>query len=229
MKNLKIIVFVLFSFVLTTRTYTQGNVSIHFGSSLPVSDFQSDDINDEDAGGAKIGINIGLKYRYLLTEGGLGIFCGIDLNHNKLQNDFKDHYEELYGRDDIAKLDYQHLNYYNIPISTGLNYNYRANDNIGVFADFGLVLNFLKVSDFEVEADNNTIITSIKSDPAYGIGYKIGGGIQIKDKILFTINYLGLGEHDNDREIKRHDYADTEYLDSKLKIDLFTFTLGYMF
>ncbi len=96
MKNLKIIVFTLLSFTLITKTYSQGNVSIHFGPSFPVSDFASDDIDDEDASGAGVGLNVGLQYIYPLSENGLGLFGGIDLNYNGLKSDVKDDVEELF-------------------------------------------------------------------------------------------------------------------------------------
>lgn len=82
MKNFKIIALLLLSICYTAKTYSQGNVTIHFGPSFPVSDFASDDIDDEDAGGAAVGINFGLQYIYPLSESGLGLFGGIDFNYN---------------------------------------------------------------------------------------------------------------------------------------------------
>jgi len=80
MKNFKFIALLLLSICFTAKTYSQGYVSIHFGPSSPVSDFASDDIDDENAGGAAVGINLGLQYIYPLSESGLGIFGGIDFN-----------------------------------------------------------------------------------------------------------------------------------------------------
>ena len=56
MKNFKVIALVLFSVCFTANTYSQGNFSIHFGPAFPVSDFASDDLEDDGAGGAAVGI-----------------------------------------------------------------------------------------------------------------------------------------------------------------------------
>lgn len=60
MKNLTFTGFVLLSFFLITKTYSQGqgNVTVHLGPSFPVSDFASDDLDNEDAGGAAVGLNL---------------------------------------------------------------------------------------------------------------------------------------------------------------------------
>lgn len=42
-----------------TKIYSQGNVSVHFGPSIPISDFGSDDIEDKAAEGAATGFKIG--------------------------------------------------------------------------------------------------------------------------------------------------------------------------
>src|SRR5688572_21370785 len=96
MKNVKSYVFVLLTFSLTIEAYSQSSVNIHIGPSIPVSDFGSDDLDDEDAGGAAIGLNMGLQYVYQLSESGLGIFGGIDFNYNGLKKDVKEDTEDLY-------------------------------------------------------------------------------------------------------------------------------------
>lgn len=125
MKNLKIIVFTLLTFTLITKTYSQGNFSIHFGPSFSVSGFAYDDIDDEDAGGAGVGLNVGLQYIYPLSESGLGLFCGIDINYNGLKKDVKDDVEELYEAIGINNSDIKYYKYINSPLTAGLNYTYQ--------------------------------------------------------------------------------------------------------
>lgn len=225
MKNLKIIGFVVLSCLLIAKTYSQGNVSIHFGPSFPVLDFASDDLDNEDAGGAAVGLNIGLQYIYPLSESGLGLFGGIDFNYNELQNDVKDDVEELYELMGIQNADYKFYKYINIPIAVGLNYTYQADEKIGVFANAGLALNFLKITDMEIGVDGQTVTTEM--DLANGIGFKIGGGILIKQKISISIDYLGLGKHDIDGKVKTIGYS--EEFDGEAKVDLLTLTLGVKF
>ena len=225
MKNLKIIGFVVLSCLLIAKTYSQGNVSIHFGPSFPVLDFASDDLDNEDAGGAAVGLNIGLQYIYPLSESGLGLFGGIDFNYNELQNDVKDDVEELYELMGIQNADYKFYKYINIPIAVGLNYTYQADEKIGVFANAGLALNFLKITDMEIGVDGQTVTTEM--DLANGIGFKIGGGILIKQKISISIDYLGLGKHDIDGKVKTTGYS--EEFDGEAKVDLLTLILGVKF
>lgn len=225
MRNLKIIVFTLLTFTLITKTYSQGNFSIHFGPSFPVSDFASDDIDDEDAGGAGVGLNVGLQYIYPLSESGLGLFCGIDINYNGLKKDVKDDVEELYEAIGINNPDIKYYKYINIPLTAGLNYTYQADDKIGVFANAGLAVNFMKITDMELKANGQTVTTEM--DLANSIGFKIGGGILINQKTSISIDYLGLGVHDTDGKVKTTGYS--EDIDGEGKVDLLTLTLGFKF
>lgn len=224
MKNLKIIGFVLLSCFLITKTYCQGNVSIHFGPSFPVLDFASNEVS-EYGGGAAVGLNIGLQYIYPLSESGLGLFGGIDFNYNGLKKDIKDDVKELYESLGIYSNDYKFFKYINVPITAGLNYNYQADDKIGVFANAGLALNFLKITDMEIVVDGQTVTAEV--DLANNIGFKIGGGILINQKISISIDYLGLGKHDIEGRAKTSGFS--EDIDGEGKIDLLTLTLGYKF
>lgn len=224
MKNLKIIGFVLLSCFLITKTYCQGNVSIHFGPSFPVLDFASNE-DSEYGGGAAVGLNIGLQYIYPLSESGLGLFGGIDFNYNGLKKDIKDDVKELYESLGIYSNDYKFFKYINVPITAGLNYNYQADDKIGVFANAGLALNFLKITDMEIVVDGQTVTAEV--DLANNIGFKIGGGILINQKISISIDYLGLGKHDIEGRAKTSGFS--EDIDGEGKIDLLTLTLGYKF
>jgi opacity protein-like surface antigen len=225
MKNFKIVAFILFSVLLTAKTYSQGNVSIHFGPSFPVSDFASDDMDNDDAGGAAIGLNVGLQYVYPLSESGLGIFGGIDFVYNGLKKDVKDDAEKLYESMGINNADIKFYKYINVPITAGLNYSYQADDKLGVFANAGLAVNFLKVTDLEVKAMGTTVTTEM--DLANSIGFKIGGGILINNKTSISVDYLGLGKHDIEGQASTTGYS--EDFDGELKVDIITLTLGIKF
>jgi len=225
MKNFKIIAFFFFSVCFTVKTYSQGNVSIHFGPSFPVSDFALDDLDDDDAGGAAVGLNVGLQYIYPVSETGLGIFGGIDFNYNGLKKDVKDDIEDLWASIGINNADVKYYKYINVPITVGLNYTYQADDKIGVFANAGLALNFLKITDMELTANGQTV--TVEMDLANSIGFKIGGGILINQKTSISIDYLGLGKHDIEGKVKGA--GSSEDIDGEQKVDLVTLTLGFKF
>lgn len=225
MNNLKIIAFLLLSIFFTTQTFAQGNLTIHFGPSFPVMDFASDDVDNENAGGAAVGFNVGLQYVYPLSESGLGLFGGIDFNYNGLKKDAKDAAEEYYESLGINNADVKYSSYINVPLTAGLHYAYQADDKIGVFANAGLALNFLKMTDMELKANGQTVTTEM--DLANSLGFKLGAGILINQKTSIAIDYLGLGNHDIEGKVKTTGYS--EDIDGEAKVDLVTLTLGIRF
>src|SRR5688572_12040620 len=118
MKKLTFIA-VLFLF-LSFNSYSQGNLSVHFGPALPSGDFGDDDVYDDDSGLAGMGLNFGLKYVHPLSDNGLGLFGGIDLLFNPFSKDAKDDIEEEF----FDEADITFPKYINIPISAGLHYTY---------------------------------------------------------------------------------------------------------
>lgn len=225
MRNVKIIALVLFVALATANTYSQRNIFFHFGPSIPVLDFGSDDLDNEDAGGAAIGLNIGLQYIYPLAESGFGIFTGIDFNYNGIKKDVKHDIEELYEDMGIINAEIRYYKYINVPITAGLNYSYQADEKIGVFANAGLALNFLKITDMELKANGQTVTT--KMDLASSLGFKVGGGILINKKTSVSVDYLGLGKHDIEGKVTTTGYS--EDIDGEGKIDFLTLTIGIKF
>jgi len=215
----------LLLFFVTSNAFSQGDFSIHFGPSLPLSDFADDDLYDDDAGGAGVGFGLGLQYVYPLTENGLGLFGGIDINYNGLQKDVKDDVEEMFEDMGIYNADYKFYKYLNIPISAGLNYTFEADEKISLFGNVGLTANFFKITDFVVEVTNVEITTEF--DLSYSIGFKIGGGIMVNKKTSIAINYLELGEHDIEGKMKGDGVS--EDIDTKQKVNILTLTLGFKF
>jgi hypothetical protein len=125
----------------------------------------------------------------------------------------------------IRNAAYKFYSYINIPVTVGLNYSYKADDRMGVFANAGMVWNFLKVTDMEIIVSGQTFTTemALASNP----GFKIGGGLLIDSSTSLSINYFGLGVHDLEGKVKR-DYI-SENIDGEGKVDLLTLTLHYIF
>ena len=208
---------------LKINTYSQGNVSIHFGSSLPVSDFKSDDINNEEAGGAAIGFNLGINYIYPLSNNHFGLIGGIDVNYNGLTKKTKDEVENYFEMNGVYYSDIKFYKYINIPVTFGLNYTFLADQKIVPYVNTGMVLNFLKITNMEVDSYGQ-IVTS-KFDIASNLGLTIGCGILISNKISFSLNYLALGKHDIKGEISSSGYS--ENIEDKQKVDILTLTIGF--
>ena len=222
MKNLRIIAMVLFSMCLIKPIYSQERISLRFGPSFPVSDFASDDIDDEDAGGAAVGLNIGFQYIYPLAASGFGLFAGMDFNYNGLQRDVKDEVEDSYEQMGLNIADIKYFRYINVPLTAGLNYTFHADETIGVFANAGLALNLLKVTDFELTANGTTATQTMMLSG--NLGFKAGGGILINRKTTISIDYLGSGKHNLEGKVKAPGFS--EKVDEELKVAIVTLTLG---
>lgn len=223
MKNFKIIALFLLSILFSAETFSQNTVSIHFGPSFPMSDFATDNIEEKSAGGAGIGINIGLQYVYPLSENGIGLFAGIDFNYNELKKSVKEDIKKYYESSGVKNINYKFYKYINVPITAGFNYSSPADDKIRVFLNAGIAMNYLKMTDMKVTVNGRSATTDMHT--AYGLGFKIGGGIHIYKKIFISVDYLGLGTHSVSGTAKSSGYYNL--INGDVKVDLLTLTLGF--
>ena len=210
----------------TSETFAQNNFNVHVGVANPLGDFASEDIDSDKSGWAATGFNIGLKYTYQLSDNGLGLFAGLDFNSNGITKDFKRTVEEAFEDIGLLGAEYTFLKYYNIPISAGLNYTYGANEKVDLFANAGIVLNLLNISDFVIEG-SGLKVTSIY-DPASAFGFRVGGGILINKKVSVAVDYFGIGSHSINVKT-RADGIPTDYSDFDQKVSLLTIAVGYNF
>ncbi len=207
----------------TTKLHSQGNVSIHLGPSLPVSDFASDD--GPTGAAAAIGLNIGVQYRYPFRENGFGLFGGLDLHYNGLKKSAKDATENVLKILDLKEADIKYPKYINIPLTAGLDYTFQVDYSVALFAQGGLAVNFLKATDLVIGA--NDLEFRSKTDLATGIGFKVGGGVLIKDRFSISIDYLGLGKHDIDGSVQGHGVS--QKIDGEQKVTMLALALGVKF
>lgn len=213
----------IFMLFMTSGSLAQGGFNFHFGPSIPLSDFSNDDLDDEDAGGAGIGFTAGFEYLHSLNESGLGMFIGFDGSYNPLTKSIRDDIEKLYKDMGLSNAEITFWRYINLPLSAGLSYTIQSSGNATAFFRGGLVANFLKTTNFEVKVDGEEIITEF--DWGSSIGFKIGGGVLINEKMTIALDYYGLGEHDISGTMK-FDGASEEF-DVKQKVCMLTLTLGF--
>jgi len=210
---------IVFAILLSMNAYSQNNCSFHVGAALPMGTFGSDSQNDDNAGGAGVGFNLGGKYLYKLNESGLGLFIGGDFNFNGLKSSVKDDVKNTFG----SGVDVTYYKYLNIPVTAGLNYTYEANSLISLFAEAGVGADFLKVTDLTVEANGQKLEMSF--DLSTQFAYTLGGGLMFNDKFMLGLHYFGLGDHNVGGQAKLN--GDSEDLESsKLKVSLLNLTLG---
>ena len=243
--------------------------SFHFGAVVPMGDFAEDNYYIYDIyyseefpefgkkGAAAMGVGIGYEFVYPLPEKGLGLFAGIDVNYNTIQKDFRgdieDDFDYIFNDYDFFDLEIKYSKYINIPISAGLNYTYKADDKISLYGNFGLLVNLVRISDFVVsysygyEYYDEDVYGSFESITKFDIensfGYKLGGGLIINEKIIISINYLGLGEPKINAETENLDeysvdyngeiFEETDKVEFRqrynLSLDILTLTVGFQF
>jgi hypothetical protein len=127
------------------------------------------------------------------------------------------------GGQNLNEDDFTFYRYFNIPVAAGLNYTIKADEKLSVYGNFGVVANFLKISNFTLEYAGEEIVTEY--DLSTKMGVKLGGGVIINNKTFISLNYFGLGKH----KIK----AATTYTnydfdnDWKSKVNYLTLTVGF--
>ncbi|TLX72405.1 hypothetical protein E9993_17880 [Labilibacter sediminis] len=183
-------ILIVFS-VFSTNVFSQVGMKVHVGSSIPLSKFASSEINENNTGGAGIGLNIGLQLTQSLPINNLGLFAGVDFIYNRTKSGLKNELAKKSKEDIwdaniyISSYDYDvnSYSYINLPISTGLYFLKSINNRVSLKVETGLIYNFLKITDME---------TTVSRDEYYfeGNGFKTKNVVdeRFKTKFDFTSN-----------------------------------------
>ena len=182
----------------------------------PYRDFSKWALIDEDGkqGYGSIGASIGFDVTYNLPVKGLGIFGGFDFFFNAYNSDIDDAFDnwkkEMEKTPGVSKFDYSLPYVMNLPILFGVSYQYDFNHIVGIFGEAGIGPNFRFISKFEnrVEYVNNTpdVEASISYNSATTLGFKIGAGVMMWDRMSIVLDYYSLGSS----KIAGYKYGSTE-------------------
>jgi hypothetical protein len=211
------IISVILLMCLNLGASSQNQYHIHLGTAIPISNFALYGMNDIMSD-PTVGINIGWKYLYRFTDKGIGVFAGIDFMYNGISKEYK---EEVEKWPDFLWTDPPKYHaYYNIPISTGISYDFRLNDNLFLSCNAGITVNSLLISDLDIGIYKNS------SNPALGLGGKIGVSLIIKNRVSINLDYLGLGSHTVLCESMTGLTQYKEEWSQDLNLHMLTFTMG---
>ena len=151
-------------------------------------------------GYAGMGFNLGFDVTYSLPVEGLGVFGGVDFFYNSNNSNIKDAYnamtEYVVAHTTAAEYDYTLPNFMNIPILFGVNYQYNFNHIVGLFCEAGVGPNFRMISSGEVTQKNigsPDVKTTFTYDSATTLGFKIGAGVMMWDKMSIVADFYSLG------------------------------------
>ncbi|MBP5643589.1 MAG: outer membrane beta-barrel protein [Bacteroidales bacterium] len=177
---------------------------------MPLGDYsQWAMLNEEGSEGyAGVGADLGFDVTVALPVEGLGVFGGIDffLNSNKqvlrdcIDEEIKE-WEKISGNSK-AKMNLPEM--MNIPILFGVNYIHNFNNVIGIWGEAGIGPNFRLISKYEqkleysaaqpgVHGDFTEETTTLKYKTATTLGFKIGGGAILWDKMSIGLDFYALG------------------------------------
>jgi len=206
--------------LIVNTTHAQEIPKIHLGVAIPLSDFGNVDLDNEDAGGAGIGANVGLQWILPLSRHGLGFYSGGDIMYNELASKAKDYHEDLLAQG----VEITHNAYINMVLSAGLLYEFRIGDEVSLLTSLGVTGSYLVMTDLVLETDDEEVTITTKPGESYG--FRVGGGFLISDYASIEFNYHRLGKYDTKRELKSSmGYSDK--FDFEKKVDIFTVTLGF--
>ena len=138
------------------------------------------------------------------------------INYNGLKSEIKKSFESDYYYVTPSK-------YINIPILVGFSYITKTDDDdVALFLSLGVGPDFLKVTDLTRDYSYGSS-TVYSFDFSTQLAYKLGGGFIVKDKVLISLFYNGLGNHIVEGEINTGAVIEPD----DVKVQLFTLTLGF--
>lgn len=213
---------VVAALLLTSSVAAQTSFSAHVGPAIPVGDFGSNSANNDKAGGAALGINVGIEGQYKLQVEGLNIFVSADYMNNGLSSDMKSQFEEYFGSSNIT-----YFKYSNIPVIGGLTLATKPQNNLSVFGSAGLGIDYLSLSDLTMRIDG--VSGTMDFDPTTALAFKLGGGLIFSNKYTLALTYMNLGEHQMKGSTKVMGEASVSMSGSYLNVSLLTATFGVKF
>ena len=220
LKGIKLVISALLLIpCMSSIAVAQGSLSAHLGPAFPMGAF-ADDADFDVHGAAGIGLGVGAQYVHSLSDNGLGLFGGLDIIFNGLNNDIKNMF-----KDENPGSSFTFEKYINIPISAGVHYLYGVNDGVDIYGKVGLTASFLKMTKFlwEEPGDDDFIETYNLSVTA---GFLFGAGVILNDQIEVGLSVMGLGKHTVMADLEYG--SDTDTFEFERKVALFNLTFGYM-
>jgi opacity protein-like surface antigen len=232
----KVILTVVAVAAMATGALAQGfsGFQIHAGVAFPTGDFGSDNKNkgpENGHGHAATGFNLGFKYYApLASVNGLSLVFGLDAFYNGLQSDYtEDAIEEV--EDEGGEITTP--KFFNIPLTAGINYAHTLNDNLNLYGEFGLGVNFSKVTNSVVEFEDDDYKSTTSYKAAFGFTYGLEAGILINKKFNIGLRYSGLGSYKykgtSTEEYNENEDEDDIKFSKKLPINNFSIVLGFTF
>ena len=209
----------------------QTNVFMNFAGAFPSGEFADGDdssfglITNDSEGGAGLGFNAGLKINVPVSVKGLSVMISLDGIYNGLNSELKEYFEDYVDTHESNYDEYifKKPQYINVPVMAGLNYTYRFNDQIGLFAEAGLGPNLRIITKMEEYKETATYKTedTRQYDPKISLAYQFGGGLEFNRRFIVGLSFYNLGSS----KVKGKDIEKIKYKAGSSNTDTDKFSL----
>jgi len=226
-----ILVFVFISITLMAKA--QGNFGLHVGASFPMGDFAND--KTDNSGSAGTGLNVGIKYFYPVSScKGLSLTAGIDWLDNGLNQNAKDNLKSQINTLGVTDISISYVDYINIPVLVGFNYNYQADKFISLFGDAALGINYSTITDLSIlfKYQGTQMKSTQTFTPKSNLAFQVGGGLLILNNYTIGLHYNMLGSYAFKGKVimESAGQSQTENAsDTNVKISTLTLAVGIRF
>ena len=174
---------------------------------------------------------------------------GLDIFYNRLNGDLRDTMDDRLNDLIRGLLTYQYQYYYrvdaetlsfpsyvNIPAMAGLNTGVSLNENLKLYAEAGLGVNFSKITNWNIEwdlvgdRDRKSFTAKTAFDSSFKFAYALEGGIVVQDRYTVGLRYNNLGSNKYKYRINTDDVYDIKGKFSRaLSITNLTLAFGVLF
>lgn len=214
MNNLKIIYIVVVAIIGSTLcVHARGGLELHSGLAIPCGEFSY-----YYSGYPLVGSNFGAKYYHQFKNSGISLLCGTDIFSNEAS---LSSYSGEFDDGTLYKSTMCGI-YFNMPLMTGLNYQYPISKKISIFGEANIGFNVSFVPDEKINYHENskqysyTIISESSSD----FCFNLGAGILYK-RVSLTYNWYWLG-----KQSYKYIYEDNSFYYWNTNVGEMSVTLG---
>lgn len=229
---------ILFTVALTLLAMSlQGQNYVIIKGGLAIPNGKYGDINDLNSwallssstkyGGAGLGFGLGMSFKYDFSSArGFGVIFSANAIYNSLSSDVNDFVDDI----ESSGFDVSKPAYFNFPITGGLNYMYKLNDEIKFFLEGQLGINIRIITTYERSKVGYE--DEYEYETATSMAYQVGAGFLFKNTYSISLEYFDLGAATvKSNETIRQGSTTSHYKRNQGKVDptMIMLRLGYNF
>jgi hypothetical protein len=171
-----------------TNSFSQGSISLSLGPTFPTGHFADGNPWDSRSGLAGPGLGLSVSYLYQIPESSLGLFASASVFADLTSKDAIDAWEDFNPNAEISL-----PKAVNLPLTAGISYILKTDQQFSLYCKAGLGASFLKYSGLEVKESGYQDYGE-DYDVSTALCYVLAAGVTGK-KLILEVTYMDLGEH----------------------------------